>query len=269
MSSGFDKLKDIGAQKIHEQTHISKHHVQGILHETFDDMSRIHFLGFISILEREYGVDLSDLKQKGLEFFKNSSLTVFEETKLFTPQKSINLKMLYILLTIAIFIFGVYKISEMRSFDSINQIDNSAIEDATNTLQDQNSDENSIILTDGNDSNASENMGVGTEENATQLNDTKVLQESILKITPKSKVWMGFIEIPTNRKYQKTFSDEFTLDPKKDWLLLFGHGYLTINANGVETTFKTGKNLRLKYVDGVITKIDTEEFKALNKGLKW
>ena len=67
MSSGLEKLRSIGAQKIHEQTHIARQHAQALLHESFDDMSRIHFLGFISILEREYSVDLSDLKAKAVK----------------------------------------------------------------------------------------------------------------------------------------------------------------------------------------------------------
>jgi hypothetical protein len=76
MSDGLNKLKSIGAQKIHEKTHIARHHVQAVIHETFDDMTKIQLLGFISILEREYSVDLSDLKIKVQDFF---SVTIAED----------------------------------------------------------------------------------------------------------------------------------------------------------------------------------------------
>lgn len=52
VNEGFEKLGTIGAQKINEKTHISKYHVQALLHNNFDDMTKIQFLGFVSILER-------------------------------------------------------------------------------------------------------------------------------------------------------------------------------------------------------------------------
>ena len=69
MSDGLDKLKAIGAQKIHEKTHIARIHVQAILHNSFEGITKIQFLGFISILEREYSVKLDELKARGLEYF--------------------------------------------------------------------------------------------------------------------------------------------------------------------------------------------------------
>lgn len=278
MSSGFEKLKEIGAQKIHEQTHISKHHVQAILHETFDDINKIHFLGFITILEREYGVDLSDLKQKGLEYYKDMNFTTMQETKLFmASKKAKNLKTIYFLLAVVVFIFGVYEISQSKSFEVVNQIDNSAIEDAKNSIESESNGSEVVELVDDNETNTS----LGSLENNVTLDSGNIVNsdekttvevealEQSLVIVPKTKLWMGYIEIKTNRKYQKVFSDELSLDPKKDWLMLCGHGNLSVKVNGVESSFKAGANLRLKYVEGVITKIDIEEFKALNKGLKW
>ena len=87
MSDGLNKLRGIGAQKIHELTHIARQHVQAVLHETFDDMNKIQFLGFVSILEREYGVDLSDLKAKGQEFYAGESSKLHQETKVFVSPK--------------------------------------------------------------------------------------------------------------------------------------------------------------------------------------
>ena len=49
MSEGFDKLKDIGAQKIHESTHISRKYIQDILQEDFSGMNRIQFLAPLAL----------------------------------------------------------------------------------------------------------------------------------------------------------------------------------------------------------------------------
>ena len=51
MNEGFDKLKSIGAQKIHEATHIARAQIQALLHERSEDMNKSQFIGFISILE--------------------------------------------------------------------------------------------------------------------------------------------------------------------------------------------------------------------------
>ena len=66
MSEDFEKLKKIGVQRIHEATHISRIHAQAILNCSFEDMTKIQLNGFISILQREYSLDLSDLRDKSL-----------------------------------------------------------------------------------------------------------------------------------------------------------------------------------------------------------
>ena len=86
---------------------------------------------------------------------------------------------------------------------------------------------------------------------------------------PKTKVWMGYIDIKENKKYQKLFEGEFSVNPEKDWLLLFGHGYLDIDVNGKVEEFRTAQNLRFKYVDGQLTKITISEFKKINKDSQW
>lgn len=71
MSSDLEKLKEIGAQKIFEQTHITKEHIQAILHKSFEGLTKVQFQGFVSILEREYQVDLKDLKSDASEFYNH------------------------------------------------------------------------------------------------------------------------------------------------------------------------------------------------------
>ena len=88
-------------------------------------------------------------------------------------------------------------------------------------------------------------------------------------IKPKIKVWLGYVDLNTHKKYQKTFEDEFSLDPSKDWLLAFGHGHVNILINGVKKEYKIKKNVRFFYKDGELKEISLEEFKELNKGDRW
>lgn len=289
MSDGLEQLRSIGAQKIHEKTHISREHVQAVLHETFDGLNKIQFLGFISILEREYGVDLSDLRAKGLSHFDY----VVEEpihvnTKVFTkPRKRKYYTYFYI--TLAIFIFFIFSYYDLfPSFNNnntdIKHVDNQLIENVKKNIE--------PVLSESNDSdeesssstkNTSVTLSITPASTASEAKpeeepseqakaetSLKAVQEKrSLKIIPRRKVWMGYIDIKADKKYQKSFKGEFDLDTSKDWLLLFGHGKLDIEVNGELRKFDTGQNMRFKYIDGKLTKITIKEFKELNKDSQW
>ena len=79
MNKGLKKLKSIGSQKIHETTHISKAHVQAILDEKFDNLHSVQLAGFVSILEREYDIDLSELKNNAILYFNENIQEDLEE----------------------------------------------------------------------------------------------------------------------------------------------------------------------------------------------
>ncbi|MDF1875441.1 membrane-bound lytic murein transglycosylase MltF [Sulfurimonas sp. SAG-AH-194-I05] len=90
-----------------------------------------------------------------------------------------------------------------------------------------------------------------------------------LKVLPKNKVWVGYININTKKKYQKIAVNDLDIDPEKDWLLLFGGGNITLEVNHEIEKYSSSKNMRFKYVDGKLTKITLAEFKSLNDGKKW
>jgi hypothetical protein len=292
MSDGLEQLRNIGAQKIHEKTHISREHVQAVLHETFDGLNKIQFLGFISILEREYDVDLKDLKAKGMSHFEHIvEEPIHVNTKVFTqPKKKKYYTYLYITLAVLVFVlFAYYDLFPSFGNDSqVRQIDNNLIENvknniepalsSSNELNDSNEKEaddkevksTSVILNISNPE-VSESSNVSNNEDNSKVTPAPEAAEveKTVKIMPRANVWMGYIDIDTNKKYQKTFSDEFDLDTSKNWLLLFGHGNLDIEVNGELEKFNTMQNLRFKYINGELTKITIKEFKKLNKDSQW
>ncbi len=90
-----------------------------------------------------------------------------------------------------------------------------------------------------------------------------------LKLLPVNKVWIGYIDMKTHKKYQTVAKDVLSIDTSKDWLLLFGGGKIRLEVNEEFKTFTSKNNMRFKYVNGEFSKIDVEEFKKLNKGSKW
>jgi len=279
MNEGFAKLKDIGAQKIHETTHIARLHVQALLDENFENLNSIQFLGFISILEREYGIDLSELKNNGLTYFDENTVEVKEEkkVKVFVPHKKKGtLTFFYIAIAAMIFIVFSYLniFSTNCEVPDVIKVDNSAIESATSNLSIEAvgikiDDINSSVIKEVNLDNSTESNQA--DKVTKQVNKVKKASDEIVsfKIITTNEVWLGYIDLATYKKGQKIFSDEFSLDPSKDWILAFGHGHISIEVNGIIKKFENPKNIRFSYINGELKEVSLEEFKALNKGSRW
>ncbi len=263
MSEALDRLKDIGTRKICEDTHIPIGYIQAILYESFDGLNKIQFIGFISILEREYGEDLSAIRSRGIDYFdeKNAPDTTIASGIIF---KSSNNKMFfsifYIVLAIIFFIIAI-SFSMCSSNDIPDNVtkENKIIEDARrNIIADAN-----ISESNNSDKNVS---SIGDKKSiATSVKEEKAPPQS-LKITARKEVWLGYTDVATNKKYQKIFKGELELDPAKEWLLYFGHSYIDVAINGEEIKYNKGKTLRLHYKNSNIEQISINEFKRLNRG---
>ncbi|MCK9454497.1 MAG: hypothetical protein WCY51_02775 [Sulfurimonas sp.] len=260
MSEGLEKLKSIGIQKVHEVTHISRVHVQAIFNENFEGMGSVQLLGFISILEREYSVDLSELKSKAKEYFESNAPVEenIEKVKLFSSsKKERNPAFVYGVIALIIILTLLYFASRAPQSDMLE--DNTTSQAATIVIQD-----------DENVSEFDENI---TEESLLEPTLEKEQEIEVkpitLKIIPKTRVWLGYIDLSNHKKYQKIFSDELEFDTTKDWLLAFGHGHIDIDINGEIKSFQDPKNIRFSYIDSELKEISFEEFKSLNRGSGW
>jgi hypothetical protein len=264
MSDNKEKLNELGAQRISEDTHIPIGHIQAILHENFEGLTRLQFLGFISILERDFKVDLSDLRARGLTYFDEHTEQepLSAESVLVTQPKVRNYTPFYIIIVLIIFIIALYYTIKMP--DNTNktaQIDNSKIEKVVADI-----DKPTLKMVDINQSIEDKNI---TQVKKKPIVKKELVVANSLTILPRSKVWLGYIDVATNKKYQKTFSTSLNLDPTKKWLLMFGHGYINIKINGVTRKFSDKNRLRLLYKDATLKKITANEFKKLNRGRKW
>lgn len=247
---GYEELKEIGWQKLHEDTHIPKEHTKGLVSANFSSMNKIQFLGFISILEREYSINLDSLKNKGLEYFEDNTLEFTIAKKVFVaPKKTKSFTMYYLIAAIVIFALVVFSSSttstEVQTSDV--RIDNTNIQNATKSI--------------------------APKIEQVMLEEAKKVEEKRLaarfKILPKDILWVGYIDLDTGKKLQKTFDDELALNPHGHWLLTLGHGNVDFDVNGELIQYQTSRNIRFEYKDGVLRKIRTAEFTRLNKGEKW
>ena len=64
-----DILEENSTKAISKKTNISENNIEALLAKEFDTLKKIKTFGFISILEREYKVDLSALKKEAEEYY--------------------------------------------------------------------------------------------------------------------------------------------------------------------------------------------------------
>jgi len=75
-----DILEEHSVGAISEKTNIAEDNIEALNASEFEKINRVKTLGFISILEREYKVDLSKLKEEALSYYnthaKDDSVTL-------------------------------------------------------------------------------------------------------------------------------------------------------------------------------------------------
>lgn len=283
MSAGIEKLKSIGIQKIHEDTHLARAHIEAIFQENYDAMNGVQYNGFLSILEKEYDVDLSELKAKAKEHFGYVA-------KYMKPQKSTqvfqrdnrkkNMKFFYAVLGIVLFLlFAFLSTKEQEVTLPQEQLpivpstpqETPVVSPVQQNLDEKLEDENSSVVAEHNDTQAvSQNNSATLVQEPLQPKEQQ--QESLQKlltITPKSKVWIGYIDLQTGEKFQKTSMDALVLDGSKDWLLSVGHGNVTIEIGDTLYDPQTRQSVRFVYQQGELKKINAQEYKSFNGGNVW
>lgn len=299
--SSLELLKGIGVQKLYETTHIARKYIEDILNENYSSMGSTQYYGFISIIQREFKLDLSDLKTRAGEYYNTQAPKTLKEIKNLrqhntTPRRK-NLKDLYLVLLILIFSIGaILYIKNLPQEHT--QIDNtellnakSAVELATTIKNSDTTQETNSTEAENNNTIAStqEAAPITTEENNSQQKvlkqepiDDKIAkeepaQEEIkakqeerkLKITPKERVWIGYIDMIEHKKYQKTINEPLELDGSKEWLVYLGHGYLSVDINGEQKEFKQKDSIRFLYKNGELKTLSVNGFTTLNGGKTW
>ena len=64
-------LQNNTISEIAKQTNISEDNLDALIAADFDRIKRVKTMGFISILEREYGADLSAMKKEAIEYYES------------------------------------------------------------------------------------------------------------------------------------------------------------------------------------------------------
>ncbi|MDF1882270.1 hypothetical protein JHD50_13330 [Sulfurimonas sp. MAG313] len=261
--TGLQKLQSIGAHKIFETTHISKKFVEDILKQNFSSMTKIQFFGFVSIIEREYSVDLHELNDA---YLAHAQSTGEDEPFSISEQNDVETKTtpkaayIFVGLLVIGALFMLFKPAEnveiatapilLEKKKNDGELNSSSIEQAKANLT---------------------NLELSASKEVEKVEETMVepMHTSRFEIKPRSKLWIGIVDLETFKRSQKMSAKSFELDPDKEWLLVMGHGYVNFEVNGLEQNFKDKNKVWFSYENAILTKLTRSEFTKKNRGKAW
>ncbi|STO97541.1 hypothetical protein [Helicobacter canis] len=302
MEENLEKLRKIGVKEIAKQTRISTSRIQDILDKQFEHTQRVHLVGFLQILEREYKLDLSGVLKAYDD--QHNTTTIEEPTEKSVQVQDLSLdtqkqrydaiderkkqanskqKFYLTLASVAIVIFAylIYQniASKYKSQPSPQEITQES--DAQSNEQDltQATDDTTLESTQENTSSdepqSSQDEGTsdstqtpqGTQEpDSSHLESTQAPSNAMV-LNADMDLWFDIVDLDTNRrKYQGVTSDTYSIKTDNHrWLLAFGHSNFTLTMNGEPFAFPKS-NYPLYFIyepDNGFRKIDPQTYKRL------
>lgn len=302
MEENLEKLRKIGVKEIAKQTRISTSRIQDILDKQFEHTQRVHLVGFLQILEREYKLDLSGVLKAYDD--QHNTTTIEEPTEKSVQVQDLSLdtqkqrydaiderkkqanskqKFYLTLVSVAIVIFAylIYQniASKYKSQPSPQEITQES--DAQSNEQDltQATDDTTLESTQENtssdepqssqDESTSDSTQTpqGTQEpDSSHLESTQAPSNAMV-LNADMDLWFDIVDLDTNRrKYQGVTSDIYSIKTDNHrWLLAFGHSNFTLTMNGEPFAFPKS-NYPLYFIyepDNGFRKIDPQTYKRL------
>lgn len=302
MEENLEKLRKIGVKEIAKQTRISTSRIQDILDKQFEHTQRVHLVGFLQILEREYKLDLSGVLKAYDD--QHNTTTIEEPTEKSVQVQDLSLdtqkqrydaiderkkqanskqKFYLILVSVAIVIFAYliyqniaskYKsqpspqeITQESDAQSNEQDLTQATDDTTleSTQESASSDEPQSSQDEGTSDSTQTPQGT-QEPDSSHLESTQAPSNAMV-LNADMDLWFDIVDLDTNRrKYQGVTSDTYSIKTDNHrWLLAFGHSNFTLTMNGEPFAFPKS-NYPLYFIyepDNGFRKIDPQTYKRL------
>ncbi|GAA9278653.1 hypothetical protein TH0225_02340 [Helicobacter pylori] len=278
-------LKEVGVTEICKATKIASKNIHSILEKRYESLSRVHAMGFIQILEREYKIDLSTwmkefdkvcVFKKGVGEEKNQETNPEETAKkplkveldysinqanTSLSKKSSKWKPFVIVLGVIVIILVVVIIQNSSSLKE-ERGQESAIKSGTkNTFNEANpTEENKPETTPKLEEKHKEQDK--TEKKAIKENPNTIY------IIPKKDIWVEVVDLDEKKNsFQKVFKKNYPLETKNHRLLLrFGHGHLSLKNNHQEQDYNDSKTRRFLYEPNKgLTLINEAQYKELQQ----
>jgi hypothetical protein len=265
----FEDLQALGTEKIHEQTHISRDKIELVMSKAYAEIGRVQFMGYISILEREYGIDLSGIKEEYTAFYQNNAAMLAPKASVILQATS-NSKPKWILAglaTIGLLIGGGYLLQGKLSTSPQEELLNLT----TSKLEVVN-EVKEVNVSDTNETNITLPVAqpvITADINKSAKPIKPLISSKELSILPKYKVWYGMIDTASGEKTQNVTKEPILIDTTKSLLIIMGHGRVEIQYPEGKTLLDDKNTVYFLCEQGSLKQITQKEFMERNGGKNW
>ena len=295
----WKKIEDFNLKDVASKTQIEIEFLDYLVKKDFENLSRFNVKGFTKILSREYDLDFSEFYEEYDNYIKDNNVCSEKKCKTLTKldcysKESTNLWLLAFILFLFVGLgFGIYYYDYLRDFLKEKDVNTSVavveiidkaqdnlddlkakvvIIEENNTSNELNNSDINLSINFENENNITdikiEEQNITLEQNQTQTLDDKFTKEVIF--SPKNKIWIGIIDLKTNKKTNFVKDKNFSISLQDDKLILTGSPELSmIDEKGEVNVFKSGYPKRFLIKDGKIKSIKSSEFMKYNKGKEW
>lgn len=291
----IEELQKIGIDKVSAKTRITQDKLQDIINFKYDAFDKVRAKGFVQIIEREFGIDLGEWFAAYSDYHNAPTAQVEEvserERQINIPIESdkkdksyivlIVLLIVLVVLFVSLFIYNNFQSEESQSNtapskeilqdnnltnDEVQDVaDSSANDLANSTVSNQNVQD---IDSSANSTTNSTNISANPLTSTTQ---TIATQTEELVITPNEPLWVGVIDLKSQRKKQLSIDTRQSIALDGDKIIRTGHSHFGISSGAnFAKQYIGGDNKYFLYkMDGGLSEISKAEFLELNKGEEW
>jgi len=299
-----DILEENSIKSISQKTKISEENIENLFNQNFSVLKKIKTLGFISIIEREYHVDLSDLRQEAQEYYANKvedpsvtlGLPIVEEKK---GKSKLLIWVVLVLLGYATWYF-LTQFDQKRLHAILPFVDEEMI---ASFMDDKKPSKNGVEAlsiakvsvkqeeqVQAKDDMPSDAKGISSdiasqestssvEDDAT--NQVKVTQtveditptvqmEKIVSIVPEKRLWFGLVNAKTQEREYFTISASYELNvTSQSWLVATSSASFSLRVGSDTMVFNNAKEHYFKIDANGTEVLDKSEYVALGGWAQW
>ncbi|WP_305862775.1 hypothetical protein [Helicobacter cholecystus] len=283
MDNALEKLRQIGIEKIQEDTNLDLTKIDCILNKRFEKLDSVRARGFINILQRQYGLDLSSWLQEYKEFHQMLLQEKKDEDCVVVHSK----KNSYLVWG-ALGVLGIVGAILLFSFIPKASAD---LETTKKTMQEPQITQELIIeeipQVQPLEEKQTQEEGQVKEEEQKQEKKPQIEQkniseygveifpniafneENILYIESAKPLWVGMINLENRKRIAKT-KQEFDIPLDKQLLISIARGGFVLSLDEESREFKGYLPVYLIYTkEGGLREISQDEFVYLNGGVQW
>ncbi|WP_300643598.1 hypothetical protein [uncultured Helicobacter sp.] len=276
MDNALERLKQIGVDKIREDTKLDILKIDCILNKRFDKLDGVRAKGFINILEKQYHLDLSFWLEEYKAYHQAHHIQAMPtptENRENTEKNPFVIWGAVGLIGVvgAILLFSFFPKTSPKIQEEI-QVEE-VIEQAPASQEVQ---ETQVIeMQDEVQNQASQSQKPEIEQKKISEYGEEVFanigfnEENVLYIESSKPLWVGIINIDSKKRVAKT-KQEFEIPLDKQLLINIARGGFTLSLDDESKDFGGYLPVYLIHTkEGGLREISKEEFIYLNGGVEW